>query len=759
MFLYKGPALSLLILALVLGTGCGTGLNRNPSADSPSPSPRTVASIAVTPSTVSLTVNGTQQLTANANYSDRSAADVTTSATWTSSNAAVASVSSSGTVTAVSPGTATITASDGDQSSAVAVTVAAPKPQLTSIAVTPQGISLSVGNTQQLHATATYSDSSTSDVTSMVTWGSSAPSVATVSASGLVASVAPGSTAVTATLGSASGSDAITVPMPSPPPPPPPPSPAAVNVTTFHFDNKRSGLNNSESVLSPANVKPATFGKLFSLTVDGYVYAQPLYMSGLTVNGAKHNILLVSTEKNNVYAFDADSYNNNQPLWQTSLLKNGETPAAGGNPNPYHGSTSTPVIDANTDTMYVVTQQIGSGESTFRLNAIDITTGNVLKTATITAQVSPAKNSDSVNGVLTLSQGLLQRTALLLDNGTLYFGFSADDSGWLLAYDEATLSQKGAFAVGPNNDGNGEYLGDGGIWMGGDGPVADGAGGIYVSTGNGPYNDVSNAYGDSLLHLDSTLNLKDWFTPQDFGAMQCSDQDLSGGGVIMLPNGDLVAGGKSGKVFQVASGNLGQGPHNEDSGAVTTLFPGDKVGLLSYSFTCTASDTTNPPNGQPYPTGTWNGTKTPYQLFGTPAYYNNSVYVGMTPGPVVQLAMDSSGKLTLTNNSTKETVATGSLGTTPVISANNNTNAVLWFVDHGTPLQSGTPTSAILRAYDPTDLSKELYDSKMNAADNAGFGVKFSAPVVVNGKVFVATANDANLATNSKGEIDVYGLK
>jgi hypothetical protein len=295
--------------------------------------------------------------------------------------------------------------------------------------------------------------------------------------------------------------------------------------------------------------------------------------------------------------------------------------------------------------------------------------------------------------------------------------------------------------------------------MGGGGPIGDGAGGIYVTTGNGPYNPATKAYGDSVLHFDSSLNLKDWFTPEDYGFMQCQDQDLSGGGAIMLPNGNIIAGGKSGKVFQLDSANLGQGAQTGNSAAITTVYPGDNIGLASYPFTCSSVDTTNPPNGQPYPTGTWDGRKTPYQLFGTPAYFNGSVYVGLTPGPVVELAIDNAGKLSLTNNSTKEKVLTGSLGTTPVVSANNGANAMLWIIDHGTPLQSGTPTAAILRAYNPADLSKELYDSTLNAGDAAGYGVKFSAPIVANGKVFIATGNDIRLATDSKGEIDVYGLK
>jgi hypothetical protein len=134
------------------------------------------------------------------------------------------------------------------------------------------------------------------------------------------------------------------------------------------------------------------------------------------------------------------------------------------------------------------------------------------------------------------------------------------------------------------------------------------------------------------------------------------------------------------------------------------------------------------------------------------------VYLGITPGPVVQLAL-SGGKITLTNNYTKEQIVANSYGTTPVISANNNSNAVLWFLDHGQPLQSGTATPAVLRAYDPNNLQQELWDSSKNSADQAGYGIKFTVPVVANGKVFVVSGHDANLTQGSQGEIDVYGLK
>lgn len=745
---FRFSAVALLVGTFSFLTACGGG---GGTSTTPPPPGATVSSVVVSPTSAVLLVNGTQQLQINANFSDRTVKDVTSVASYSSSDANIVTVSKSGMVTAIAPGKATVTASDEGKSASASITVTSSQASLKSISVSPQSVSLSVGSTRQLHATATYSDNSTSDVTGSATWTSSPSGIVTING-GLVSGAGEGTATITATYSSMSATDSITVTAAKPPS-------GNANVTTFHYDNKRSGLNDNESILTPANVKPATFGKLFSLTVDGYVYAQPLYMSGLTINGAKHNVVFVSTEKNNVYAFDADNYNSGTPLWQTSLLKAGESPASGGNPSPYRGSSSTPVIDPVSNTMYVVTLQgTGSGNS-FRLNAIDITTGNLIKSAPVTAQVTPAESSQSVNGVLTLSSGCVQRSALLLEGGTIFFGFSACGSGWLLSYDESTLNQKGVFAVAPNNDGNGEFKGAGGIWMGGGGPVGDGAGGIYVTTGNGPYNPATKAYGDSVLHFDSSLNLKDWFTPEDYGFMQCQDQDLSGGGVLMLPNGNLVAGGKSGKVFQLNSASLGQGVQTGNAAAITTLYPGDNLGLASYPYTCTSMDTTNPPNGQPYPTGTWNGRKTPYQLFGTPVYFNGSVFVGLTPGPIVELAIDNAGKLSLTNNSTKEKVLTGSLGTTPVISANNGSNAVLWMIDHGTPLQAGTPSAAILRAYNPADLSNELYDSSMTAGDSAGYGVKFSAPVVANGKVFIATGNDTRLANDSKGEIDVYGLR
>ena len=234
-------------------------------------------------------------------------------------------------------------------------------------------------------------------------------------------------------------------PTPTPnngPSPTPTPAVSSVNVPTWHMDNGRSGLNSNETQLTPANVNASSFGKLFSYRVDGYAYAQPLYISNLRINGASHNVVFVATEMASVYAFDADNFGDGSPLWKTSLLQAGEVPQPGGNPKPDQGLTSTPVIDAGSGTMYLVSAQVAGGAFSFHLHAIDITTGQERTGSPVTIDASvPGTNSEAVNGTITLNNSCLQRAALLLSRGTLYIGFSACPTGWLLSYDAASLKQ------------------------------------------------------------------------------------------------------------------------------------------------------------------------------------------------------------------------------------------------------------------------------------------------------------------------------
>ncbi len=697
------------------------------------------AAVNITANPTSISSGGSSTLTVSASNATQVSIAGSDSSTYT--------LPSTGGTQTVHPTTTTIytvtaTGTSGNATAATTVTVAART--LSSIAVTPAGASLAVGATQQFTATGTYSDSSTSNVSASASWTSGTPGVATITSAGLATAVASGSTQITATLNSISGSTSLAVTQPST---------SGVNVPTWHFDAQRSGLNANEQSLSPANVSPQTFGKLFSYLVDGYVYGEPLLVSGLTVNGAPHNVVFVATEYDSVYAFDADNYGDGSPLWQVSLLRSGETPQiAGADVKPFQGVTSTPVIDPKTNTMYVVSAQTpSSGNSTFRLSALDITTGAQKFGGPVTIQASvPGTGSASVNGVDSLNTSCVQRTALLLANGTVYMGFSHCHSGWLLAYDAQSLSPAGVFDVSPNLDGEGQFASAGGIWMGGGGPVADSAGNIYVTTGNGPW-DGKTAFSDSILKFDSKLNRLDYFTPNAYQYMDCADADLAAGGLMLIPGTtQLLAGGKTGKLYMVSTSNLGQETAN-DTGATQTLWFEPSLSA-PYTSTCTDSG------------GVETTQINSFEIFGTAAYFNGSVYLGVTP--TSSTAPAGIGQFTYSGGTltpkayTSQSIQQNNRGTTPFLSANGNTNGVMWMIDAGQPLGSPEPpTNATLRAYDATNLADQLYNSGQNSADTPGYGIKFSSPIVANGKVYINTGHDLVTATKPQGELDVYGLK
>jgi hypothetical protein len=543
----------------------------------------------------------------------------------------------------------------------------------------------------------------------------------------------------------------------------------------WHFDAQRTGLNPTEASLAPTTVTPQTFGKLFSYLLDGYEYGQPLLVSQLTIAGSAHNVVFAATEKDSVYAFDSDNYGAGTPLWQASLLQPGETPITDGPIQPFQGTTSTPVIDITSNTMYVISTQIltATSASTFRLNALDITTGKQKFGGPVTIQASvPGTNSDSPNGVDTLNTSCVQRAALLLANATVYIGFGGCHSGWLLAYGAQSLAQTGVFNASPNLNGEGPYASAGGVWMGGGGPAADANGNIYITTGNGPW-DGMTAWGDSVLKFpnDGTLGTPatlgasgvptDYFTPNDYRFMNCHDADLASGGLLLIPGStQALAAGKTGKLYLVNTTNLGQEQAN-DAGATQTV-PGvlTDQGFDPYPTSCT--DVPGYPGA-----GTWTTNVNSYEFFSTASYFNGSVYVGITPTattiPVGIVQFDYSTTLTPALVSSPP-MQRGSNGTTTFISANGTTDGVLWIIDPGNPIQNQNPTAtapttATLRAYDPNNLATELYNSGINTGDAPGYGIKFTSPIVANGKVYIGTAHDLSTVTNPQGELDVYGAK
>jgi uncharacterized protein YjdB len=710
-----------------------------------------LTSISVSPTTPSIAVGATQQFAATGTYSDGSTQPVT--ATWTAANPAIATINASGLATAVASGATKITASSNGISGSTTLTVSG-----LTVSVSPNPASFLVGATQQFTATATPVGGSPIDVTATAQWSTANGAVATVASGGLATGVAAGSTTVTASYNGITANAAITVTIPAN---------AGVNIPTWHVDNNRSGLNSRETSLTPTNVAAGTFGKLFSYLVDGYAYAEPLLISNVTINSAVHNVLYVATEYDSVYAFDADTYGTGAPLWKTSLLQSGETPLTGATVQPYQGVTSTPVIDTSSNTIYVVSaQKSSSNGASYRLSALDITTGaqKFGGPVNITASV-PGTNSTASGGKVSLPSGCVQRAALLLANGTLYIGVGSCHSGWLLSYNAQNLQQTGVFNASPNIDGEGTYGGAGGVWMGSGGPIADGAGNVYISTGNGPYDTTQASYGDSILKFNSSLQLLDHFTPQDYAYMNCQDSDLAAGGLLMIPgSGQLVGGGKMGKLYLVNTANLG-GEQNNDAGVVDMLYVEQGIdGSQPYPSSCSDASGTHNVSGI-----------NSYEIFGTSAYFNGSIYLGVTPTSTTN-APGVVRRFTYTAGSTS---AAGTLaaeettplntaqqqpentrGTTPFISSNGSNDGILWTIDQGQPLQSPqATTTATLYAYDATNLSNQLYGSNVNSGDQPGIGIKFTSPIVANGKVYISTGHDPVSASKPQGEIDVYGLK
>jgi len=621
------------------------------------------------------------------------------------------------------------------------VTVNATQRTLNSIAISPSQLTLPQGSTSQLSVTGNYSDGTQSDLTSTVNWSSSNTATATVAAAGLLTAAGTGLATVTASFNSVAASLGVVV------------NGTGANVVTWHYDNGRTGLNPNETTLTTANVTPTTFGKLFSYLVDGYIYAQPLFISNVTIAGTSHDVVFVATENDSVYAFDANQYGNGTPLWKVSLLQAGETPQPPKAVAPYQGITSTPTIDLTSNTMYVVSAQKATSSPFFRLHALDLSTGAEKFGGPVVITASVPGTNAAVNGVVSLTTACIQRSALLLANSTVFVGFGGCSSGWLLSYDARRLTQVGVFNTGPTADVYGQYGGGGGVWMGAGGPVADADGNIYVTTGDGTYDGSAN-FGNSALKFNAQLQLLDHFTPYTWALQQCTDSDLDGGGVMLLPGtSEILIGSKNGKMFLLNTANLG-GMQANDAGATQWLWFEQDLAPAS-TTTCTDDHGT-------VLTGQTGGS----QIHGTAGFFNGAAYLGAMPsqaaipGPVRQFVYGN-GQLT-PGPVTAESILPGSYGTTPFLSANGSSNGIVWVLDHGAPLQNfdNLPvTSAILRAYDAADFPAELYNSSQNASDTAGLGIKFTSPIVANGKLFIGTGHDPVTTTHPQGELDIYGLK
>ncbi len=484
---------------------------------------------------------------------------------------------------------------------------------------------------------------------------------------------------------------------------------AQVSVTTYRNNLARSGENLTETILTPANVNPAQFGKIFSRPVDGQLYAQPLYLPSVAIPGkGVHNVVFVATEHDSVYAFDADSNTgpNGPPLWQVSLADTaaGETtPGVADVMNcptiaPEVGITGTPVIDPSTNTLYVVATTKRDELIFHRLHALDVASGAerpgspVLIAASVPGTGDRALSSSS-NSVNFDAYFYKNRAGLLLLNGVVYTGWtSLCDSrtfhGWIIAYDARSLHQVA-------------------VWMGGAAPAADAQGNIYAISGNGRFDADANGldFGDSVIKLSSPgLAVVDYFTPFNQLYLDRADIDLGSSGAVLLPDlaGSmphphlLVSAGKEGRIYLLDRDRMGHFNPNGDSQIVQSIE--GAVGAV----------------------------------FGGPAYFNGTVYFSAAHDKLK--AFSVSGAHIETVPLSQSSVVFNYPGAVPAVSANGSSNGIVWVVESGF---GGT-----LHAYDASNLANELYNSRMNSSRDAlGSFVKFSVPTIAGGRVYVGTGD------------------
>ncbi|HET6881661.1 MAG TPA: DUF4214 domain-containing protein [Pirellulales bacterium] len=525
----------------------------------------------------------------------------------------------------------------------------------------------------------------------------------------------------------------------------------SVNVLNYRYDQSGTGVNSQETALTLQNVNANDFGKLASTPVDGQIYGEPLYVSGVNVGGAIHNVVYVATEHDSVYAIDSNS---GAVLWHDSLLGPGVTSVPwqdtgssteGPSPaiQPELGITATPVIDPNTNSIYVLanTKEVRADGThyLYKLHALNLQTGaenlggpltiadTISDLATYTYVSGPSVNgtgTGSVNGKLTFNAlRELDRVALTEVDGNIFMAFGSHPDvepahGWVLAVNARTMSLWGAMCLTPNGD-----LGD--VWQDGNAVTVDAQGNMYVVSGNGTFDSTLNSagfpvngdYGDSIVKFTFDpssspthqnvngygLKVVDYFTPSNEQFLDDQDLDLGSGGIVLLPASAgtaatpdmLIQGGKQGTLYLMNSDNM---PGFNPSG--------DQI-----------AQEANGPFGM---------------MFSTPAYFNGKMYYALVGGHAEAFSL-TNGQLGTTPSSISGDIF-GYPGATPSISANGTTNGIVWMIANG---------SNELRAYNAANLADELYtsDQAPGGADAMGTAVKFTVPTVADGHVFVGGAN------------------
>ena len=662
--------------------------------------PPPVITVTIAPTTATLAATGTQQFTPTVTGTNNS------SVTWSvdginGGNTMVGTISSTGLYTAPSTaGSHTVVATsvaDTTKSASAAVSVMR-------LTVSPQNVNLTPLGTQQFTATVQGNNNTT------VTWSvNGVPggnnTVGTITSGGFYSAPGtPGTYTVTATsvaLPTYSVNATVTV-INSPP--------GVVSVLTYHNDDVRDGANANETTLNSSNVVPQQFGKLEALPVDGQIYAQPLYVPNVVVNGVRHNVVYVATENDTVYAFDGDGLSNSA-LWErhlaTPLQINDEEGI-----KPLLGITSTPIIDPTTGTMYVLTDGLENGNKVYRLHALGISSGaEQLGGPVVVTGTVAGTGWDSNNGQITLEDNCYQRNGLALNpaSNAVYISFGHCNHGWVLAYDKATLQQTAILNVTPDGAG-------GGLW-GGTPAIVDSTGDLFLITGV-DLGDPAPDYNDSAMRLQaSNLAELDYFKPSNETYLRDNDADFGSGSPIIMPDNpsqyphELIGGGKDGRIFVINRDDMG--------------------GYQQTDHVIQEVQT---------------GTQQLDNIFSTPTLWNNTIYYHCADDVVKAYSWNPNTGLISTSPIASGTVTFGGHGANTSLSANGTSDGLLWEIDSS---NAGSGGAAVLYALDAVNLGTPLYSSsQMGSRDQAGPAIKFSVPTIADGHVFIGT----------QSELDIYGL-
>jgi hypothetical protein len=519
----------------------------------------------------------------------------------------------------------------------------------------------------------------------------------------------------------------------------PPPPGGAPAVIMRGYNLNRTGANLAETALTPQSVSPSGFGKLYCRPVDEEIYGQILYVPGLDL-GAKgrHNTIFVVTMNDSVYAFDADS-GQGGALWEQHWTDEAKgitavptRDLARTSCGVYKdisrqvGILSTPTIDLAGGTMYLVARTKEGTRYFQRLHAISLADGSERPGSPVAIDFSgPGDGDGSVGGMIRFDpMRQNQRAGLLLHQGVVYIAWSShcDEGpyhGWIAGYDAKTLARVVLY----NDTPGGKF---GGIWMAGQAPSVDEDGNIYVITGNGTADLTGQGgpnRGQSFIKLrrnGGTLDLVDWFTPYNYAILEEQDRDLGSSGAVLIPGSRMIlGGGKEGKLYLLDRMNFGHYRAGNDGQILQTVV------------------VTGPGRAH---------------IHGTPVYWKSSqgefIYV-MGEEDYLKQYLLVDGRLQLYKMSAVRAPNNGPKpngyimpGGALALSASGTSagSGIVWASVNISMDANNAVVPGMLRAFDASDVSKELWNSEANASrDSYGLFPKFNPPTVVGGKVYQAT--------------------